>query len=92
MSTLPITGWTMGCKIGGCAWNALNSLGTTKDEVQAIDQAGRTLLDIRRETDGVDAHVYAYADGSEDGTCSISLDDVPAYRVVGVLRAAGLVV
>lgn len=91
MSTLPVTGWTMACEIGGCAWRAMSALSTTKGEVEAHDQCGRTLLEIRRETEGVDVHVFAHVDEDEDGTCSISLDDVPASRVVDVLRAAGVV-
>lgn len=66
-------------------------MGTTKGEVEAHDQCGRTLLEIRRETEGVDARVFAHVDEGEDGTCSISLDDVPASRVVDILRAAGVV-
>lgn len=91
MSTLPVTGWTMACEIGGCAWKAMSALNTTKGEVEAHDQCGRTLLEIRRDTEGVDVRVFAHTDTGEDGTCSISLDDVPASRVVEILRAAGVV-
>jgi len=91
MSTLPVTGWTMACEIGGCAWRAMSALNTTKGEVEAHDQCGRTLLEIKRETDGVDAHIFAHVDDGEDGTCSISLDDVPPHMLVDILHAARLV-
>ena len=91
MSTLPVTGWTMACEIGGCAWRAMSALNTTKGEVEAHDQCGRTLLEIKRETDGVDARVFAHVDEGEDGTCSVSLDDVTADMLVDILRAARLV-
>ena len=81
----------MTCEIGGCAWRAMSALNTIKGEVEAHDAYGRTVLDIKRVTDDVDVHVFAYVDEGEDGTCSVSLDDVSADMLVDILRAARLV-
>lgn len=83
-----MTSWEGKCVSGGAAWKAIKALKSTEDEVEVTTVAGSPLLTIKRETDGVDARVFAWADR---GPCSISLDDVPPSRVRAILIAAGLV-
>ena len=86
-----MTSWAGKCVSGGAAWRAIRALQSTEDEVKATTVAGGPMLTIKRETDGVDARVYAWADGGPERACCISLDDVPPNRVRAILIAAGLV-